>query len=180
MESFSFPQQRLLSPRQTDWTLLDLTFCVRLDSLLGCCSVLLSVVGNFLAKFETGGQTSSYVQTFAALLGQQRWEWLRPFARGFSFNRRTKYSGNGWGGGEGRGKALFSLRKYTLSERRNVFEGSVSTILSPTVASLWRASKLHHASVKFSLLKLNTLSVLYVLLIPTDKSKRKFAACKSI
>ena len=35
------------------------------------------------------------------------------------------------GGGEGRGKALFSLRKYTLSERRNVFEGSVSTILSP-------------------------------------------------
>lgn len=102
MESFSFPQQRLLSPRQTDSTLLDLTFCVRLDSLLGCCSVLLSVVGNFLAKFETGGQTSSYVQTFAALLGQQRWEWLRPFARGFSFNRRTKYSGNGWGGG-GRG-----------------------------------------------------------------------------
>lgn len=137
MESFSFPQQRLLSPRQT-------------DSLLGCCSVLLSVVGNFLAKFETGGQTSSYVQTFAALLGQQRWEWLRPFARGFSFNRRTKYSGNGWGWGEGRGKALFSLRKYTLSERRNVFEGSVSTILSPTVASLWRASKLHHASVKFA------------------------------
>lgn len=179
MESFSFPQQRLLSPRQTDWTLLDLTFCVRLDSLLGCCSVLLSVVGNFLAKFETGGQTSSYVQTFAALLGQQRWEWLRPFARGFSFNRRTKYSGNGWGG-EGRGKALFSLRKYTLSERRNVFGGSVSTILSPTVASLWRASKLHHASKNLLLLKLNTLSVLYVLLIPTDKSKRKFAACKSI
>lgn len=152
MESFSFPQQRLLSPRQTDSTLLDLTFCVRLDSLLGCCSVLLSVVGNFLAKFETGGQTSSYVQTFAALLGQQRWEWLRPFARGFSFNRRTKYSGNGWGrgAGEGRGKALFSFRKYTLSERRNVFEGSVSTILSPAVASLWRASKLHHASVKFA------------------------------
>lgn len=180
MESFSFPQQRLLSPRQTDWTLLDLTFCVRLDSLLGCCSVLLSVVGNFLAKFETGGQTSSYVQTFAALLGQQRWEWLRPFARGFSFNRRTKYSGNGWGWGEGRGKALFSLRKYTLSERRNVFGGSVSTILSPTVASLWRASKLHHASKNLLLLKLNTLSVLYVLLIPTDKSKRKFAACKSI
>ena len=27
--------------------------------------MLLSVVGNFLAKFETGGQTSSYVQTFA-------------------------------------------------------------------------------------------------------------------
>ena len=150
MESFSFPQQRLLSLRQTDSTLLDLTFCVRLDSLLGCCSVLLSVVGNFLAKFETGGQTSSYVQTFAALLGQQPWEWLRPFARGFSFNRRTKYSGNGWGWGEGRGKALFSLRKYTLSERRNVFGDSVSTILSPTVASLWRASKLHHASVKFA------------------------------
>lgn len=107
MESFSFPQQRLLSPRQTDSTLLDLTFCV-LDSLLGCCSVLLSVVGNFLAKFETGGQTSSYVQTFAALLGQQRWEWLRPFARGFSFNRRTKYSGNGWGegGGGGEGEGL--------------------------------------------------------------------------
>ena len=84
------------------------------------------------------------------------------------------------GGGGGRGKALFSLRKYTLSERRNVFEGSVSTILSPTVASLWRASKLHHASKNLLLLKLNTLSVLYVLLIPTDKSKRKFAACKSI
>lgn len=107
MESFSFPQQRLLSPRQTDSTLLDLTFCVRLDSLLGCCSVLLSVVGNFLAKFETGGQTSSYVQTFAALLGQQRWEWLRPFARGFSFNRRTKYSGNGWGGRRGGGRPYF-------------------------------------------------------------------------
>lgn len=56
----------------------------------------------------------------------------------------------GGGGEEGRGKALFSLRKYTLSERRNVFEGSVSTILSPTVASLWRASKLHHVSVKFA------------------------------
>ena len=70
--------------------------------------MLLSVVGNFLAKFETGGQTSSYVQTFATLLGQQRWEWLRPFARGFSLNRRTKYSGNGGGGGGG-GRPYFPL-----------------------------------------------------------------------
>ena len=65
--------------------------------------MLLSVVGNFLAKFETGGQTSSYVHSFATLLGQQHWEWLRPFARGFSLNRRTKYSGNGGGGGGGGG-----------------------------------------------------------------------------
>ena len=69
--------------------------------------MLLSVVGNFLAKFETGGQTSSYVHSFATLLGQQHWEWLRPFARGFSLNRRTKYSGNGGGGGGwGRGEGL--------------------------------------------------------------------------
>ena len=57
-------------------TLLDVTCCVRLHTLL-------HVVGCCCAKFETG-QTFRPVQTDATLLAynsQHCWELLRPFAR---------------------------------------------------------------------------------------------------
>ena len=65
-----------LSRVQTDATLLDVTCCFRLHTLL-------HVVGCCCAKFETG-HTFSHVQTDATLLAnnsQHCWELLRPFAR---------------------------------------------------------------------------------------------------
>lgn len=99
MESFSFPQHRLLSPGLNRLNIVGSYVLRPFGHPVG---MLFRVVGNFLAKFETGGQTSSYVQTFANVRNiVGHWEWLRPFARGFSLNRRKKYSGNGGGGGEG-------------------------------------------------------------------------------
>ena len=51
-----------ISPIQTDATLLDVTCCVRCIDCTPCC-ILWSVVGSCIAKFETDGQTFSYVQT---------------------------------------------------------------------------------------------------------------------
>ena len=53
-----------ISLMQTDATLLDVTCCVRCINCTPCC-ILLSVIGSCIAKFETGGQTFSYVQTDA-------------------------------------------------------------------------------------------------------------------
>ena len=61
---------------QTDATLLDVTCCIRLHTLL-------HVVGSCCAKFETG-QTLSCVKTDATTPSIQCWELLRLFASSFS------------------------------------------------------------------------------------------------
>ena len=53
-----------LSRVQTDATLLAVTCCVRLHSLLNVCYMLLNVFGSCCAKYETG-QAFSYVKTDA-------------------------------------------------------------------------------------------------------------------
>ena len=69
-------------------TLLDVTCCVRLHTLL-------HVVACCCAKFETG-QTFPLMQTDATLLAynSQCWELLRPFARSLNVRSQKRISGN--------------------------------------------------------------------------------------
>ena len=73
----------VLSPVQTGATLLDVTCCVRLHSLLhvvGCCCVLLRKVWN-RSNFSANDSQHFFCSVMTATMAQQCWDLLRPFAR---------------------------------------------------------------------------------------------------
>ena len=73
----------VLSPVQTGATLLDVTCCVRLHSLLhvvGCCCVLSRKVWN-RSNFSANNSQHFFCSVMTATMAQQCWEFLRPFAR---------------------------------------------------------------------------------------------------
>ena len=82
-----------LNPVQTDETLLDVTCCVRLHTLLfACCCVLLGVVAKSLKQAKLLAMCKG-TQHLLTLLGELCWELLSPFARTFKeFNGYPRFS----------------------------------------------------------------------------------------